>query len=146
MSIQGMRAFSATNWLRPPDSMMSARASRSIAYICRGVMSSIMCASSPMISLIFSLSPLVDFFTEVPTTSSPASCSALTTDQLFTPPVISSTRLPARRSRQARMRSQARASSAAISASVRSFRSAGAPCSTSSRAISRSVVLMSPMP
>ena len=97
MSIHGMRALSATNWLRPPLSMMSAFASRSIAYIWRGVMSSIMWASSPMMALIFSLSSLVDFFTEVPTTSSPASCSALTTLQLLTPPVISSTFLPDRR-------------------------------------------------
>jgi hypothetical protein len=57
-------------------------------------MSSIMWASSPMISLIFSLSSLVDFLTLVPTTSRPASCRAATTDQLFTPPVMSSTFLP----------------------------------------------------
>ena len=99
MSIQGMRAFSATNWLRPPDSMMSAFASRSIAYISRGLRSSIMwaSASSPRICRILSLSSWVLFLMLVPTTSRPASCSAATTLQLFTPPVISSTFLPARR-------------------------------------------------
>ena len=76
---------------------MSARASFSILYISRGVMSSIMCASSPMISLMRSLSSRVDFLTLVPTISMPASCSAATTDQDFTPPVISSTLRPRKR-------------------------------------------------
>ncbi len=99
-----------------------------------------------MISLIFSLSSRVDFLTLVPTISMPPSCSAATTDQDLTPPVISSTRLPCRRCLYWAMRCQARASSTSISRSVRASKSSGAPCCTNSVAIWRSVSLMSPMP
>ena len=53
------------------------------------------CFSSLSSSLMRSLSSSVDFFVAVPTISMPISCKAATTDQDFTPPVLSSTRLPA---------------------------------------------------
>ena len=54
--------------------------------------------SSPLIFFSRSLSSLVDFLTLVPMISSPASSSAVTIDQLLTPPVNSRTRLPFSRS------------------------------------------------
>src|SRR5208282_2218466 len=50
--------------------VMSALASWSILYISRGVMSSIICASWPINSLMRSLSSRVDFLTLVPASSS----------------------------------------------------------------------------
>ena len=125
---------------------MSASASFSILYISRGVMSSIMWASSPISSLIFCLSSRVDFFTLVPTISMPTSCSAETTDQDFTPPVMSSTFTPLRRSLWASIACQKAASSRWMMASVRVSRSAGAPFSTRSFAMLRRLSLMSEMP
>jgi hypothetical protein len=93
-----------------------------------------------------SLSSLVDFLTLVPTSSMPPSCNAATTDQDFTPPVMSNTFFPARRFLYTSMPAQAFASSRAMSASVRSISSSGAPFSISSREISRNASLVSWMP
>ena len=57
-------------------------------------------ASVPISSRMRALSSSVDLRVPVATTTMPNSCSADTTDQLLTPPVYSSTRLPVSRARR----------------------------------------------
>ena len=83
-------------------------------------MASKACFSSLSSALMRSLSSSVDFLVAVPTISMPISCKAATTDHDLTPPVLSSTRLPASPARYGSRRRQTRASWSAISASARS--------------------------
>ena len=129
----GRRALMAVYMLRPPAIRMSAWLARARSSRPRGLPSSIIWASSPINSRIRSLSSSVDFLVPVATTVSPRSCRAATMDQDLTPPVYSSARLPRSRSRHGASSVSIRASSRAISASVRVWRSG----SSSRRAKSR---------
>ena len=133
----------------PPATTRSGIFSRITAMSPAVEVSSMIRASACIWAFIRWKSSSVEFWVPAASTSTSSSRSASTIDQVFTPPVKSTARFPARRLRWGSMRARHLASSSATSASTRSRMvvSASPPFPrSSSRAMSRSARAVSVIP